>query len=166
VNHHLRYGWSSASSNMQYNTWLFGGKTSMFEIWTFPNTEFYLPYFSAKVQFLSISFVCEKFKFWSLDVPDLIIAFVRRKDGKSSIPEVWTWGQLHFFGGKFNFWSPDFPQLHFFGGKVKFLKYGRATIDNCMFFGGKVQFLSSGLGDNCIFWGEKVSSWSAKIEPK
>jgi hypothetical protein len=150
---------------MQHNTWLFGGKTSMFEIWTFPNTEFCLPYFSAKVQFLSISFVCEKFKFWSLDVPDLIIAFVRRKDGKSSIPEVWTWGQLHFFGGKFNFWSPDFPQLHFFGGKVKFLKYGRATIDNCIFFGEKFNSWVLDLGTIAFFLGKSSISEVPKLSP-
>ena len=125
----------------------------------------------------NFTFWWEKLNFWSMDVPQLIIAFFwggkvqfLKLDlgttafffgttacffGKSSIPEFWTWGQLHFlgergkvqflksglatiaifFGEKLNFWSMHVPQLiiAFFGGIIQFLSSGLATIDNCIF---------------------------------
>ena len=163
---------------------LFGGKASMFEIWTFPNIFLFFATLWGRKSSIphnhTFNFFWGKFKFWSLDVPQLIVFHFW--GGQVQFLKS---GHLHFFGGKVNFsrivrprpatiaffgekfnsWSPDLPQLHFLGGKVQFVKYGRATIDNCIFW-GKNSIPEVWTCHNCIFWGEKFNFWSAKIKPK
>ena len=155
---------------------LFGGKASMFEIWTFPNTFLFFATLWGRKSSIphnhTFNFFWGKFKFWSLDVPQLIVFHFW-----GGQVQVLKSGHLHFLGEKLIFQElsgQDLPQLHF-SGKSSIPEV--RTCHNCIFwgekfnlwsmdvpqliiafFGGKIQFLKFGLATIAFFWGKSSIS--------